>query len=221
MGVVLLLLGSLLITRSSLVYFGDDLTPFAIEKFPLPDEERWLDALRVHVAAAAFALPACLVLLSTSFLRREARAHRWLGRATGVVVLFLLVPSGTYLALHAKGGLASTIGFLLSGAIVAGAMIEGVRTARARRFALHRRWALHVLAQLSVAVTSRAMLFGFDALGVDETNAYLISLWLPVVGSAILVELMTTTRRRSHAHAADPRLAPRRLVGLRRAGDVA
>jgi hypothetical protein len=47
----------------------------------------------------------------------------------------------------------------------------------------------HVTAQLSVAVTSRAMLFALDAFDVEHTFAYLLSLWLPVVGSALVVEL--------------------------------
>ncbi|HKA87719.1 MAG TPA: hypothetical protein VKE22_08650, partial [Haliangiales bacterium] len=74
---------------------------------------------------------------------------------------------------------------------------QAVRAARARRFVEHRRWALHVLAQLSVAVTSRAMLFAFDAAAVDENLAYLVSLWLPVVGSFALVELLSTRKRPS------------------------
>src|SRR6185369_11597026 len=117
-----------------------------------------------HVVAAAFALPGCLLLLSKRVLVRAPLAHRWAGRATAAVVLLALVPSGSYLALFAKGGIASTLGFLLSGAIVAAAMVQGVREARARRFAAHRRLVLHVLAQLSVAVTSRAILVGFDAI---------------------------------------------------------
>jgi len=84
---------------------------------------------------------------------------------------------------------------MLSGAIVATAMVQGVRTARARRLVEHRRWVLHVLAQLSVAVTSRAMLFAFDAAAVDEQLAYLVSLWVPVVGSFALVELLSNRPR--------------------------
>jgi hypothetical protein len=211
-GVVLALaLGSAAITRASAVYFGDDLGPFVIEKLPLPHEDLWLHALRAHVLAAAICLPGCLLLLSTALLRRGPRFHRWLGRIVGSLVLLVLVPSGFYLSLFAKGGLASTIGFMLSGAIVAAAMVQGVRTARTRRFVEHRRWMLHVLAQLSVAVTSRAMLFGFDAAGVDEQLAYLVSLWLPILASAGVVELISTPKRthrptwRGHAGTADLR----------------
>jgi len=194
---IVLALGSAAITWASAVYFGDDLAPFVLEKLPLPLEDVWVLALQVHVAAAAFCLPACLFLSSMSVVHRTPRLHRWLGRVTATLLLFALLPTGFYLSLFAKGGLPSTLGFMVSGVIVGVAMARGVRAARARRFLEHRRWVLHVLAQLSVAVTSRAMLFAFDAAGVDEELAYIVSLWLPVVGSFGLAELLSTRRRPS------------------------
>src|SRR5262245_2503901 len=193
----LLAAGSAAITAGSLAYFGEDLAPFVLEKLPLPLEDVWMLALRVHVVAAAISLPGCLLLSLGVVIRRLPRFHRWLGRVVGAVVLLALVPAGFYLSWFAKGGAASPAGFVLSGAIVAVAMVQGVRTARARRFREHRRWVLHVLAQLSVAVTSRAMLFAFDAAAVDEQLAYLVSLWVPVVASFGLVELLTRPRART------------------------
>jgi hypothetical protein len=203
--------GSLLITHASLPYFfGDEMHPFLIEKLPLPHEELWLAALHVHVVAAAFALPACVVLLSTRILRRWPRAHRVLGRIAGAVVLLALVPSGAWLALFAKGGVASTAGFLLSGAIASAAMVQGILHARAGRFADHRRCVLHVVAQLSVAVTSRAMLVGLDFAGLDPDRAYILALWLPVAASALMAEHVAGARRkhenRSRALALNPAL---------------
>jgi hypothetical protein len=49
----------------------------------------------------------------------------------------------------------------------------------------------HVVAQMSVAVTSRALLMALDARGVDPDTAYVIALWLPVLGSAAVVEVMS------------------------------
>ena len=201
-----LALGSTVITAGSLEYFKANLPEFVIEKLPLPWEAVWLGALKIHVAAAALALPGCLVLVSKTALRRAPRFHRWAGRAIAAVVLLALVPSGSYLALFAKGGLASTAGFLVSGAIAAAAMVQAVREARARRFEAHQRYALHVLGQLSVAVTSRAMLFGFDTLAFNPERAYLIALWLPVLSSALAVELISWRN-----HGLPSRPAPGRL----------
>lgn len=200
--------GSAFITAGSLDYFGAEQPAFVIEKLPLPWESVWLFALHLHVVAAALALPGCLLLVSRTVLRRAPRLHRYAGRVTGAVVLLALVPSGAYLSLFAKGGLPSTVGFLASGAIAALAMVQAVVTARARRFQEHRRCALHVLAQLSVAVTSRALLVGSAALALEPERAYLISLWLPVVASALAVELIS---RRNHALPSRPALLPARV----------
>jgi hypothetical protein len=206
-------LGALIIGWASRVYFdSDQLAPFVIEKLPLPHEDLWLAALKVHVVAAAFALPACLLLAQKRMLRFP-RAHRWLGRGTGLVVLAALVPSGLYLSLFAKGGAPATVGFALSGLIVAWAMVQGVRRARAKDYVGHRRCSLHVLAQLSVAVTSRTLLTLLDAVGIDPDAAYLFALWMPVLASAGFVEVYVSRRphrRNSHeskARAPDP--APR------------
>ncbi len=182
--------GSAAITAGSIGYFNDDELPaFVIEKLPLPHEALWLFALKLHVTAAAWALPGCLLLLSKTLLRKAPRVHRWLGRMTGLVVLLALAPSGFYLSLFAKAGLFSTLGFMLSGIIVVTSMVQAIRTARAGRFADHRRYTLHVLAQLSVAASSRAMLFVFDAAGIEADTAYLVALWVPVLASAVVAEV--------------------------------
>jgi hypothetical protein len=206
--------GALIIAWASRVYFDSgELAPFMIEKLPLPHEDLWLAALKVHVVAASFALPACL-LLSLKRMLRFPRTHRWLGRGTGAVVLAALVPSGLYLSLFAKGGAPSTVGFALSGLIVAWAMVQGVRRARAKDYLGHRRFMLHVLAQLSVAVTSRTLIYLLDAVGIDPETAYLFALWVPVLAGVGFVEVCLSRRpqrRKSHA----PKAVAPRPVALR------
>jgi uncharacterized membrane protein YozB (DUF420 family) len=188
---VLMLAGSALITAASLAFFDfETLPPFVIEKLPVRFEELWLASLRIHVASALLTFPLCL-MLTTRTLQRRPVWHRWLGRITGVLVLFALVPSGVVLAFDAKGGSVVTLGFLLSAALVAGFMVHGVVTARRRDFALHRRAMRHVVGQMSVAVTSRAMIFGFDALGFHPDLVYVVALWVPVLASAAVAELMS------------------------------
>jgi uncharacterized membrane protein YozB (DUF420 family) len=193
---ILMLAGSALITALSLPYFDfETLPPFVIEKLPLRFEALWLAALRVHVAAAALGFPLCLALMTRALQRRRVW-HRWLGRITGVLILFALVPSGVVLAFDAKGGWAVTVGFLFSAGIVATAMVIGVRAARRSDLILHARAMRHVVGQMSVAVVSRALIVALDAVGVDPGIAYIAALWGPVLASAMIVELMS---RRSFA----------------------
>jgi hypothetical protein len=198
---VLMLVGSALISAMSLPYFDfETLPPFVIEKLPLRFEALWLATLRVHVAAAALGFPFCLALM-TRALQRRTIWHRWLGRVTGMLILFALVPSGVVLAFDAKGGWIVTAGFLLSAGIVAGAMIAGVRAARRRDLILHARAMRHVVGQMSVAVVSRALIVAFDAVGVDPDVAYVAALWGPVLASAVVVELISRrslARKRSN-----------------------
>ncbi len=185
---LLMLLGAGLITASSLVYFDfETLPPFVIEKLPVRFEALWLASLRVHVAAALVAFPLCIALM-TRVLQRRPIWHRWLGRVAGVIVLLALVPSGVILSFDAKGGAVVTAGFLLSAAIVAGFMVRGVAAARRRDLISHRRAMRHVFAQMSVAVSSRAMLMGLDYVGVNPDVAYIVALWVPVLASAAIAE---------------------------------
>ena len=186
---LVMLAGWALIFASSLAYFDlDELPPFVIEKLPLRFETLWLASLRLHVAAALVSLPLCIVLM-TRMLQRRPLWHRWLGRIAGVIVLFALVPSGIVLAFDAKGGPVVTAGFLLSAAIVAWSGVRGIAAARRRDLVTHGRMMRHFFAQMSVAVTSRAMLIGLDAAGVDPGTAYVVALWAPVLASAAVAEL--------------------------------
>jgi len=191
---LVMLLGSALIVWASLPYFDFDRRPFfMIEKMPLEFEKLWLASLRVHVATAIVTFPLCLVSMMR-FVQRRAALHRWLGRFTGYAILALVVPSGVVLAFDAKGGAFVTLGFLLTGAIVAVAMVLGVAAARRRDFVAHRRAMNHAVAQMSVAVTSRAMIGGLDRLGFEPELAYAVALWVPVLGSALIAELVSPRR---------------------------
>lgn len=194
---LLLAAGWAFIVTSSLAYFDFSQVPaFMLEKMPLRFEHLWLTSLRVHVAAALLSLPLCIVLM-TRFLQRRPVLHRWLGRFAGMTLLFALVPSGAVLAFDAKGGKFVTAGFLLSGAIVAWCTVRGVLAARRGDLVGHRKMMQHVFAQMSVAVTSRAVLMGFEFTGFDPDLAYVIALWAPVLGSAFVVELLSLSRHRN------------------------
>jgi uncharacterized membrane protein YozB (DUF420 family) len=209
---LLMFAGSALITSASLVYFDfGTLPPFVIEKLPVRFEALWLASLRIHVASAVLAFPLCLLLM-TRALQRRAAWHRWLGRVTGSAVLLALVPSGVVLSFDAKGGKLVTAGFLMSGAIVAGCMVGGILAARRRDLVSHRRAMRHVVAQMSVAVSSRALIIALDVVGVDPEFSYVVALWGPVLVSAAIVELSFWRSGRTTRHSIHPFERIRRAV---------
>ncbi|MDH5672775.1 MAG: DUF2306 domain-containing protein [Myxococcales bacterium] len=184
-GVSLMLAASL-----SYVELGDE-HPFFLEKLPLANPQLWLTALYVHVPSSLFALPATLWLSSPRLGTRFPRLHRYLGRFTALLVLFASVPSGCYLALFAQGGAITTLGFWLTGAIAATAMVMAVRAARTGEFKAHRHYSRHVAAQLSVAVFSRFALVAAEYAEIYDSWVYVAALWVPVVACALFVELTT------------------------------
>ena len=105
-------------------------------------------------------------------------------------MLFGLVPSGVVLAFDAKGGAAVTLGFLCSATITALGIVLGVVAARRRDFATHRRAMRHVVAQMSVAVSSRLLIVALDLAGMAPETAYVAALWAPVIASALAAELL-------------------------------
>ncbi len=186
-----MLAGSGLITAYSLAYFDlDTVAPFVVERLPERFASLWLGSLRVHVAAAVVSLPLCLGLM-TRWLQRRPAWHRKVGRVAAVLVVVALVPSGVVLAFHAKGGAIVTAGFFLSAAIVGASMVRGVLAARRRDVASHQRAMRHVVGQMSVAVTSRALLLGLDAAGIDPDLAYVVALWGPVLAAIAVVEMVS------------------------------
>jgi hypothetical protein len=184
--------GAAYITAASLEYFEPGVVaPFVMERL---GEVRfatiWLWSLKVHVACALVSFPLCLVL-TMRWLQRRPVWHRWIGRITGTLVLFGLVPTGSILAFEATGGIWVSVGFWLSGAIIAGAMVSGVRAARRRELHSHSHAMRHVVAQMSVAVTSRAMLIGLGHIEIDPDTAYVVALWGPVLFSALVAEVVS------------------------------
>lgn len=190
-----MLLGSALMAWVSLPYFDfEELPAFVIEKLPLRFEELWLASLRIHVASALVSFPLCLVLM-TRWLQRRVAWHRWLGRVAGILMLVVMVPSGVILAFDAKGGALVTAGFLLSALIASGFLVQGVFAARRRELSRHARAMRHVVGQMSVAVTSRALIVVFDTAGIDPELAYGVALWVPVLLTVLIAELVSVRPR--------------------------
>lgn len=189
-----MLSGSALMTWMSLPYFDfGRVPPFMLEKLPLAFERLWLTSLRIHVASALVALPLCLLSM-TRFLQRRPAWHRFVGRVTGVLLLVPMVPTGVVLAFDAKGGAFVSAGFLLSAAIVAGCTVAGVLAARRRDLTTHAHMMRHVVAQMSVAVTSRVLIVLLDVAGMEPDTAYVVALWGPVLLSAAVAELVSGRR---------------------------
>lgn len=154
----------------------------------------WILSLRVHVAAGAVCLLACLPQFSGSLLRRIPSLHRICGKAYATSVLFVLCPTGIHLALSAKGGFAGQAGFLLLGIASFHTTLQGIRTIRGGDLPGHRRWMTRSFAWIASAVTFRIYYVAFFHAGIPDETSYVASLWLSVLGNAAVAEWIVRRR---------------------------
>ncbi|MEK7951036.1 DUF2306 domain-containing protein [Luteolibacter soli] len=199
-GWVALLAGALLITQNSLSDFGPGGEGIFVEqKGEIGRQPLWIVCLYVHVVAGIVCLLSVLPQFSRKLLRRIPALHRWCGRIYAASVLFVLSPTGIYLAFFAKGGLAGKLGFLLLGAVTFHTTLRGVTSmiGGTRDLIAHREWMTRSFAYAASAITFRVYHLAFLLAGMAEEKNYAISLWLSILGNAAVAELVL--RRRSQA----------------------
>ena len=145
-------------------------------------------AFLLHVSFAPLALVAGAVQLFPKIRTKRPALHRWVGRFYGLSVL-LAGLSGLIVAFGAAGGLSAQLGFAILSALWLFATLQGVRYARARRFAEHRRWMIRSFALTFAAVTLRLYLPFFFASGFTYTQASNYVAWMCWIPNLIAVEL--------------------------------
>jgi hypothetical protein len=118
-------------------------------------------ALSVHLAMAAMISFAGLLQLIPQIRARFPTFHRWNGRAY-IVMAFLASGSALYLQLvrgGLPGGFVQHIGLVLNAVLIMIFALLALRYALARRFDVHRRWALRLFMVVSGVWFFRVGLF--------------------------------------------------------------
>lgn len=181
---VLTLLAVLLVLKvaiGTVLTYGDYLPPNFNNDF-LRGRESYFSgsyqwAFYVHIASGPISLALGLVLIGERFRRRFTKWHRRLGRIQGLGVLFLVSPSGLWMAFRAEAGPVAVAGFALLAIVTAACVAMGWRAAVKRRFADHRRWMWRVFLLLCSAVVIRvigglATVTGTEAAWIDPLAAW-------------------------------------------------
>lgn len=156
----------------------------------------WYGMLYVHVAGSVVAIVLGPFNLRRSLRERRPQLHRLMGRCyvAGVVVGGL---TGAYLAFQATGGLVSTLGFLSLAIGWLGSVYLAVKTIRAKRTDLHRKWMIRNYALTLAAVMLRLWLgiFIFVFGGENFVASYTVIAWLCWVPNVIAAEWYLRRRR--------------------------
>ncbi|MFD0350951.1 DUF2306 domain-containing protein [Kitasatospora aburaviensis] len=116
-----------------------------------------LAPLLLHIGAGVLALLLGPWQFLPGWRARHPGAHRWTGRAY-LVSAALTGVGGLLLAPRALVPPVAPVGFAVLGGLTLAASAAAHRTARARRFDRHRRWAIRSYALILTAVTLRIWL---------------------------------------------------------------
>lgn len=109
----------------------------------VPGDHAGNAAIMTHVLLAVVIMLAGALQLTPALRRRMPYLHRWLGRAY-ILSLVLTSITGLYMVWfrHGVGGFSQHLAISLNALIIVTCGVSVWRTARARDFVAHRRWAL-------------------------------------------------------------------------------
>ena len=146
-------------------------------------------AFYVHIASGPVSLVLGMALISETFRRRYPRWHRYLGRIQTICVLFLVAPSGLWMAYHAATGTIAAVGFATLSVATGATVALGWRAAVERRFRDHQRWMWRCFLLLCSAVVLR--LFGGLAIvaGIGDNWTYSLAAWMSWMLPLLVFEL--------------------------------
>jgi hypothetical protein len=148
-------------------------------------------AFYAHIIAGPLALINGLFLISDSARRRFPVWHRRLGRVQVLCVLFVVAPSGLWMARYAASGTFAAVGFATLAIATAFCAAQGWRAAIERQFNNHRSWMLRCYALLCSAVVIRVIGGLSEVLGVEWI--YPFASWFSWLLPLFVLELLHFT----------------------------
>jgi hypothetical protein len=159
---ILVLLAGVLIlkvTLSVMLGYGDYFPPNFQSDFLRGRRSYFFGAYQwafyAHIASGPVALMLGLTLVSERFRLKFPRWHRSLGKVQAALVLFVLAPSGLWMAYYADTGSIAATGFSFLAIATGTCVLLGWQAAVKKRFAEHRRWMSRCFLLLCSAVILR------------------------------------------------------------------
>lgn len=153
-------------------------------------------AFYAHIIAGPLSLILGLALVSDPFRQRFPMWHRKLGKCEVALVLFVLAPSGLWMAYYAQVGRVAVLGFSMLAIATATTMLMGWQTAVNRRFNEHRRWMWRCFLLLSSAVVLRIIGGLVQVTGIGDAWAYPLAAWVSWLVPLAVYETASVLRPR-------------------------
>jgi len=190
------------VTVSVLLNYGDYLPPNFTSDFLHGREYYFFGsyawAFYAHIFSGPCTLILGLILLSQRFRLRYPQWHRCLGRIQVVCVVFLVAPSGLWMARHSETGDIAGAGFASLAVVTGMCAALGWRAALKRRFVEHRRWMWRCYVLLCSAVVLRVQGGLATVFDVESRWQYPVAAWTSWLLPILVLELMQFASQRRH-----------------------
>ncbi|WP_165823904.1 DUF2306 domain-containing protein [Pseudochryseolinea flava] len=182
---------SVLLAHNAMLYFthGGDYG-LVIEKVVAKRDVLWHISLYVHLITGTVCLLTPLFLFAKRFFRNGIGIHQYVGKLYVWITLIFVCPTGLYLALYAKGGLVTQVGFVVQDFLVGYYSYVGYRSIRQRDKALHFENMIRSYAMVAVVLSFRLFHVIFFVLSVSYETNYAISQWLGIVFNLLFAEIV-------------------------------
>jgi hypothetical protein len=181
---------SVLLTHNAILYFthGGDYG-LVVEKVVAKRDVLWRISLYVHLLTGIICLMAPIFLFAKRFVKNGVRLHQAIGKIYVWITLILVCPTGMYLALYAKGGLVTQVGFVLQGVLVAYYTYRGYQAIQERDKLLHFMSMIRSYAMVAVVLMFRLFHVIFFLFDVPYQTNYAISQWLGIAVNLLVAEI--------------------------------
>lgn len=182
---------SLLLSHNAMLYFTHG-GEYGIlpEKLDAQQDIVWLAAFYVHLPSGVICLLSPIFLFTRRFFKGALPLHKIVGKVYVWVTLIIVCPTGMYLALYAKGGFITQVGFLLQGILLAVFTYRGYRSIGRGDKVEHFHNMIRSYAVATVVLSFRIFHILFFLLNVPYHDNYAISQWLGLFGNLLLAELI-------------------------------
>ena len=191
---------SLLLIYNTLPYFTfNKHMSFLEERAVLYAKSIWRISFYVHIAAGAICIFTALLQFSSWILKKRKRIHIISGKIYVFVVLLIGAPSGFYMTFFAKGGYWESACFMFMAIFWFYSTYKGfVAAAREKNFLSHKFWMIRSYSMALTAVTFRVYHIVFFMSGMNDFSNYSLSLWISVLGNALIAEAIILSKSRNY-----------------------
>jgi uncharacterized membrane protein len=190
-----MMLLSILLIHNAMLYFTHG-GEYGIlpEKVVARQDLVWRVCFYLHLPFGSICLFIPSVLLMRNMIPLKVDLHRTIGKLYVYSTLAIVCPTGIYLALYAKGGLVTQVGFVLQGILLYYFTWRGLQAILKGQIQEHRRMMVRSYAVAAVVISFRVLHIIFFLINVRYQDNYALSQWLGLTGNILLAEILLISR---------------------------